>query len=97
MTITGSDVRALRSMAHHLNPVVQIGKSDVNDAVAQQASEALNAHELIKCAVLDTSNLTTREAANALAEATGAEVIQVIGHRFSLYRYSEKKGIEHIL
>ena len=44
----------------------------------------------------DGSELTTREAAEALAEATTSEVVQVIGHRFALYRESHKKDIEHI-
>ena len=47
---------------------------------------ALQKRELIKLAVLDTSGLTARDAAEALSAATGAEVIQCIGRRFVLYR-----------
>ena len=69
---------------------------DVTDAIAKQAEEALDAHELIKCSVQDGSLLSCREAADQLAELVGAEVVQVIGHRFSLYRASSRKDIEHI-
>ena len=96
MSLTNAQVRKLRALAHHLNPVVLVGKSDVTDALAKQADQALEAHELIKCGVQDGSDLTAREAAEELAERTGSEVVQVIGHRFSLYRCSEKQGIEHI-
>lgn len=96
MALTGTQVRQLRALAHHLNPVILIGKADVTDALVKQAEQALDAHELIKCAVQDGSDLSAREAANALAERTSAEVVQVIGHRFSLYRASERKDIEHI-
>ena len=94
--LTGKQVRQLRSLAHHLNPVVLIGKADVTDAIAKQADEALEAHELIKCGVQDGSLLSCREAAEQLAERVNAEVVQVIGHRFSLYRASNRKDIEHI-
>lgn len=96
MTLTGKQVRHLRSMAHHLEPVVLIGKAGVNQTLATQTTAALRAHELIKCGVQDGSDLSAREAADALAEATESEVVQVIGHRFSLYRKSDKPGIEHI-
>ena len=90
MALTGKQVRQLRALAHHLNPVVLIGKADVTDAIAKEA------HELIKCGVQDGSLLSCREAADQLAERVGAEVVQVIGHRFSLYRASSRKDIEHI-
>lgn len=96
MALTGKQVRQLRALAHHLNPVVHIGKADVTDAIAKQAEEALDTHELIKCSVQDGSLLSCREAADQLAELVGAEVVQVIGHRFSLYRASSRKDIEHI-
>lgn len=96
MALDGKQIRQLRSLAHHLNPVIHIGKSDVTEAVAKQAEEALEAHELIKCAVQDGSDLSAREAANELAARTNAEVVQVIGHRFTLYRASSRKDIEHI-
>ena len=41
MALTGKQVRQLRALAHHLNPVVHIGKADVTDAIAKQAEEAL--------------------------------------------------------
>lgn len=96
MALTGKQIRTLRALAHHLDPVVFVGKADVTEAVAKQADQALEAHELIKCGVQDGSELTTREAAEALAEVTTSEVVQVIGHRFALYRESHKKNIEHI-
>ena len=96
MALTGRQVRQLRSLAHHLDPVVMIGKGDISDGIIAQASDSLEAHELIKCSVLDSSMLTAREAADDLAQALGAEVVQVIGRRFSLYRASSRKDIAPI-
>ncbi|MBM6683678.1 MULTISPECIES: ribosome assembly RNA-binding protein YhbY [Collinsella] len=96
MALTGRQIRQLRSLAHHLEPVVMIGKADINDGIVAQANDNLEAHELIKCSVLDSSMLTAREAADELADRCGAEIVQVIGRRFSLYRLSSRKNVEHI-
>ncbi|WP_317299261.1 ribosome assembly RNA-binding protein YhbY [Collinsella tanakaei] len=96
MALTGKQVRQLRSLAHHLNPIIHIGKSDITDALVKETEAALENRELIKCAVQDGSDLETREAADILAERTNADVVQVIGHRFSLYRESSRDDIEKI-
>lgn len=96
MTLTGRQIRQLRSLAHHLDPVVTIGKGGVSDATAEQAVAALEAHELIKCAVLDNSGLDARSAAEDLAGRVDAEIVQVIGRKFSLYRESSRTDIEKI-
>lgn len=97
MALSGAQVRALRSKAHHLDPVISIGKADITDHIINHTDTMLEGHELIKCSVQDGCTLGIREAADALAEAVNAEVVQVIGHRFSLYRYSHKQDIEHVL
>lgn len=96
MALTGKQVRQLRSLAHHLNPIIHIGKSDISDALVKETEAALENRELVKCAVQDGSDLETREAADMLAERTNADVVQVIGHRFSLYRESSRDDIEKI-
>ena len=53
MALSGKQVRQLRSLAHHLNPIIHIGKADITDALVKETEAALEARELIKCAVLD--------------------------------------------
>ena len=91
MELTSKQRAQLRGMANSLDPVVHIGKGDLGENLIQQAEEALEARELIKCRVLETSELTAREAAEALARATRSEVVQVIGTKFILDRQSHKK------
>ena len=71
MALTGAQVKQLRSMAHHLNPAIIIGKSDVNEGTVEQTVAYLEKHELVKCSVLDGSSLSAREAAEELAERVG--------------------------
>lgn len=81
----------LRAMASRFDTIFQIGKGGISEETVRQVDAALEARELIKLRVLEYCELTAREAAEALAEATGAEVVTVIGTRFVLYRKSENK------
>ncbi len=76
----------LRSLAVDTDTIVMIGKSGISDNIIKQADDALTARELIKGKVLNTSGITSRDAAEQIASATGSEVVQVIGTRFVLYR-----------
>ena len=86
---------ALRSMAAQIQPIMQIGKGGVSENLVKTVSDALEARELIKLSVLENCDYTTRDIAEELAEATGADVGAVIGRKVVLYRESEnKKRIE---
>ncbi len=80
----------LRGLANSLDAIFQVGKGGLNEQLFKQVSEALEARELIKLRVLETSPITSREAADAIAKATEAEVVQVIGYRFILYKESKE-------
>ncbi len=87
--ITSKQRAYLRSLANSLEPLLQVGKDGINDHTLRHVAEALEKRELIKCRVLETSPKTSREAADEIAEQTGAEVVQVIGYRFVLYKRAE--------
>ncbi len=80
----------LRSMATSIQPIFQVGKGEISENMTEQISNALEARELVKVKVLENSLYTAREAADIIAEITGAEVVTVIGNKFVLYRESEK-------
>ena len=70
--------------------IFQIGKGGINENMTKQISDALEARELIKLKVLQNSEYTAREAAEAIAETISAAVVGVVGSTFVLYRESEK-------
>lgn len=87
--MTGKERAAFRTQANSLEPLFQVGKGGMSDALIKQTDDALKARELIKVKVLlESSPITPRETADELAKATGAEVIQVIGGVIVLYRES---------
>ncbi|KFI56407.1 YhbY family RNA-binding protein [Bifidobacterium cuniculi] len=96
MTLTKKQTKQLRALANTLKPLIQIGKNDLSDTAVQQAEETLERRELMKCQVLDGSGMDAKEAAQALAERLGAEVVQVIGNRFVVYRRSKRDDVDHI-
>jgi len=92
MDLTSKQRAQLRALANGIDPVVHIGKEDMGENLIRQADDALEARELIKCRVLETSEYTPREAAEVLARATRSEVVQVIGTKFVLYRQHYDKS-----
>ncbi|MBR5313915.1 MAG: ribosome assembly RNA-binding protein YhbY [Clostridia bacterium] len=87
----------LRSLAVHIDTIFQIGKGGINENMTEQISNALEARELIKLRVLDNSEYSARDAADEISEIVNADVVQVVGTRFVLYRESKKhKKIELI-
>ncbi|MBE6636744.1 MAG: YhbY family RNA-binding protein [Ruminococcaceae bacterium] len=89
--MTGKERAAFRAMANSLQTIQQVGHNGIGEELIKNIDAALTARELIKLRVLETCPHTAREAADILAEATGAEVIQVIGYRFVLYRKNPDK------
>lgn len=82
----GKDRAALRAEAHHLDVVVHVGQHGVTPALLQSTDDVLRTRELVKAQVSKGGELSAREAADSMAPALGAEVVQVIGRTFTLYR-----------
>ena len=79
--LTSKQRATLRGIASSYETILQVGKNGIGDTLIQQVSDALRKRELIKLHVLENSELSAREAAEQLAEATESEVVQVIGSR----------------
>lgn len=89
--ITSKQRAELRAQANTLETTLMVGKEGITETLIEQTVMQLDARELIKGRVLETSFMTAREASDALCEATGADGIQTVGSKFVIYRYSEKK------
>ena len=78
--------RALRQIAHHLNPVVTIAEKGISDHLRDETERALTDHELIKVRVSLDDRSTRKALGTELAQACQAQIVQVIGKIFVLYR-----------
>ena len=82
----------LRSLAHPLKPVLQVGKEGVTDASIRSLEEALNTRELIKLKVQESAPIDAPKAAEALAaRVPGSVVVATIGRTAILYRPDPEK------
>lgn len=85
----------LRALANGIDPIFQIGKGGIGENMAEQVALALEKRELIKIAVLETADVSAKEALELLCEEIGAEPVQAIGRKLVLYKESrENKRIE---
>lgn len=89
--LTSKQRAKLKGLASTTETILQVGKGGVGEQLIKQADDAITARELIKLRLLDTAPESPDEAAQALADATGSEVVQVIGRRVVLYRRNPKK------
>lgn len=86
MSLSPGQKKYLRSLGHSLKPVVMVGSAGVTTAVISELNSALDHHELVKVKVR-TGERSDREAmVESLCEATGADLVQRIGHMALLYR-----------
>ncbi len=91
--LTGKQRSYLRRLANEIEPIFQVGKGGINENMVRQFDDALEARELVKATVLRNSSADTREICEELARRTGAEIVQVIGSKFVLYRESRKNKV----
>lgn len=94
--LTSKQRSNLRSLAQKIEPITQVGKLGVNDALIEGLDKAIEKRELIKVTVLENSELNVREAGQEIADRLGAEFVCATGRKLVFYRRSLNQKIEHI-
>ncbi len=89
--LTGKQRSYLKSLAHHIDATVFIGKGGVSENIIKEMDNYLEANELMKVKLQDGSELDPRETANSLLETLNAEFVQAIGKKFTLYRQKKSR------
>ena len=92
MALTGKQKRHLRSLGHHLNPVIQVGKDGISDALLVETDRALEAHELLKIKTLENCEDDIKDVAQQLARGAKAVTVQTIGRTALLYRQRKENS-----
>ena len=88
-TLTSAQRQYLKSLAHPLRPVVQVGQSGITDGLIAAVNQALLDHELIKVRLQRPEN--KKGAAEELTTKTGAHFAGLVGHTVILYRQHPEK------
>lgn len=93
MILTNKQIRHLRSLAHHLKPVVMIGEKGLTEKVLAELDGALEHHELIKISIAGADKEKRRAITEEMCKASKAELVQLIGRISVLYRPRKKPQI----
>ena len=93
---TSKQRATLRGIAQREEPITQVGKSGVTDALIDSLDKAIEKRELIKITVLENSGIEPKLAAAEIAEALSAQVVCVTGRKPVFYRKSKTDGVKHI-
>lgn len=95
--LTSKQRAHLRSIAQGYNAIFFVGKGGISEELVKQLDNAIQSRELIKVGVQENCDYSAREAADEIAEKLSADVVQVIGRKFVLWRRSsdpKKRVIE---
>ena len=90
MTLSNNQKRHLRSLGHHLKPVVWIGQHGLGENVMTEVEQALDSHELVKIKIAAERETRADISAEILSK-TQAEEIHTIGQMLILFRHNPKK------
>ncbi len=94
--LTGKQRSYLRGEANNLDPYVHIGKDGLNDSIYEKIDEVLDDHELVKIRVLDNSLEDIKDVAHNVCEKMGADLVQVIGNVFIIYRKNMEEPVYNL-
>jgi RNA-binding protein len=86
MTLSKSQRRHLRTLAHTRKAVVLVGQSGATQSVLDETARALDHHELIKVKVRSGDRSERDRIVEALCAALNAQLVQRIGNVVTLYR-----------
>ncbi len=95
--ITTKQRADLKKIAQNLKPVLNIGKDNLNENTFIEIDNYLNKNELMKIKILQNSSETTKETMKVICDKLNAEPVLCVGKVIIIYRYSNFKGVKHIL
>ena len=86
IVLSNKERSQLRAMGNSMSAIIMIGKGGITPSILNELDLALDARELVKARVLPNSDVVIKAAADQLAEATAAEIVQVVGRTILIYR-----------
>ena len=93
--LTEKERAYLKGLAQNIDPLIQLGKDGINEGFLKQMDKLLEDHELVKIKVLQNAPVEVDEIVDEILEKTGAEFVQKIGKKLTIYRESkENKKIQ---
>lgn len=89
--LTSKQRAFLKSEAHSMKPIIQIGKNGLNDQIKTSVRNAIDARELIKVTLLQNTDEDIHDVAEVLEDEIGCDTVLKIGRILILYKESARK------
>lgn len=89
--LSQSQIKHLKALGHSLKPLVMLGQSGLTEGVVNETQSTLEHHELIKVRLVGEDRDEREALAESLAEQSGAQIVQRIGHIVLLFKRNPKK------
>lgn len=89
--LTPRQIRHLRSLGHHLKPVVMIGDAGLSEAVLSELDGALSHHELVKVRMRGGDRQARDTMVTTMERRMGCSAVQRLGHTTLLYRRNPER------
>ena len=89
MILTSKQRKYLRSQAHHLKPVVLIGKLALNDSVLKSINQSLEHHELIKIKFNDHKS-SKEILIKDINKSLNSQIVGMVGNIAIIYKQNEE-------
>lgn len=93
MELNNKQIKYLKGLSHHLNPLVQMGKNGYSESFVNEVKRGLNDHELIKVRISCEDRAALDLATSQLEIDTQSNLVTVIGHIAVLYKQAEEPVI----
>ncbi len=91
MSLSKSQIKHLRQLAHHAKVIITIGQHGITENVLHELEIALEHHELVKIKIAGEDRDARQAIIEQLCAETGAEKVQAIGKTLTLFRRNTKK------
>lgn len=85
LKLTSAQRRYLKQHAHHLKPLLQMGKDGASPAFGQALDEQLGAHELVKFKIL-ANCLASSDEIQGMLTSIKATLVQKVGHIYTAFK-----------
>lgn len=91
MKLKGKQKRYLRSQAHGMRPLFQVGKEGLTANWLKQVEGAIEKRELLKINVLQNAIVEDEEVIEYIEDNSQIHVVQKIGHVLVLFKQADKR------
>lgn len=92
LTLSNKQIKFLKGLAHHLDPVVQVGKEGFTESVLDTVDRELKNHELIKVKMGQNCPIDKKDAEKVVTDAVSCVFVQLIGKTLIFYRPNINKA-----